>query len=106
MDKGKNLGIEGAGFDVDIIDAGVLAELIATDLEMMDLIKTVQEPIFVTLCVLNVSAGVEAIAMPWIAHFSAANVPDDYAPAAQRGRQRLTRPVPLPSTRRSRKSHC
>jgi hypothetical protein len=70
---------------VNIIDAGVVASLVEADVEMFQVIQKVQEPIFITLCCLNVSAGVEAIAMPWVAHLSAKNAPDDYGPAAQQG---------------------
>jgi len=70
---------------VNIIDAGVVGSLVDADIEMFEVIQRVQEPIFITLCCLNVSAGVEAIVMPWVAHLSAKNVPDDYGPAAEQG---------------------
>ena len=70
---------------INIIDLGVVEGLVDADVEMIQVIQRVQEPIFMTLCGLNVSAGIEAILMPWVAHFSAKNVPDDYGPAAEQG---------------------
>jgi hypothetical protein len=70
---------------VDLLDAAVLPPLVDADETMFNVIQRVQDPIFGTLTVLNVTSGVEAIVMPWVGHFSAANAPDDYAPAAQKG---------------------
>lgn len=70
---------------VDLLDASVMPPLVSADQRMFSVIQKVQDPVFGTLTVLNVSAGVEAVVMPWVAHFSSANAPDDYAPAAQRG---------------------
>jgi hypothetical protein len=70
---------------VNIIDAGVVTHLVNADIWMFNVIQKAQEPIFATLCGLNVSAGVVAIATPWVAHLSAKDAPDDYGPAAQQG---------------------
>jgi hypothetical protein len=70
---------------VDLLDAGIMPPLLDADETMFNVISKVQEPVFGTLTFLNIGAGVEAIVMPWVAHFSAHNAPDDYAPAAQEG---------------------
>jgi hypothetical protein len=70
---------------VNVVSLGAVRGLVEADKAMIRVIHTVQEPIFKGLCALNISAGVEAIVMPWVAHLSAKNVPDDYGPAAEQG---------------------
>jgi hypothetical protein len=70
---------------IDLLDIGVMPGLIKWDTKVFNIINKIQNPIFDILTALNISAGVEAIAMPWVAHFSGRHVPDDYAPAAEEG---------------------
>ena len=57
--------------------------LVEFDTQMFNIIQKVQEPVFMTLAGLNVTAGVEGMLVPWVSMNQARSIPTQYQSALE-----------------------
>jgi hypothetical protein len=69
------------GLLADGVTAPFIPPLIDFDMTMFRTIQSVQDPVFITIAAINVTAGIEGMMMPWVATMNAKLIPGQYKPA-------------------------
>jgi hypothetical protein len=64
-------------------DTPITLGLVDFDVQMFNIIQKVQEPVFMTIAGLNITAGVEGVLVPWVSMTNARRVPNQYKSARE-----------------------